>query len=177
MALLFLHGLESGPDGRKARWLGERFGAFTPDLHTAPLAGALARGEIGSPAQFEAAAAPSLRIAREALVDEKPDLLVASSFGAALAVLLLRDGHWTGPSLLLACASRRLLGDVPLPRAACAVLVHGRQDEVVPLEDARWLAAHAGPKVLLWEVADDHRLGAQLHNGVIEAALGWLARA
>lgn len=175
--MLFLHGLESGPGGTKARWLAERHGAFTPDLRTAALAEVMAAGRIDGPEAYEAAAATSYAIAREALADERPDVLVGSSFGAALAVALLRDGLWRGPTLLLACASRRLLGDVPIPAGVRAVLIHGRYDDVVPLDDARWLAAAAGPGVLLWEVADDHRLGAQLDNGVIDAALGWLRRA
>lgn len=177
MRILFLHGLESGPGGSKARWLGERYGAVTPDLGSAVVAEAMATGRIDSPEAYLAAAAPCLQVAREAIVDEAPDVLVGSSFGGALAVQLAVEGRWTGPLLLLACASRRLLGDVPLPKASKAVLVHGRQDDVVPLEDARWLAATGGPRVMLWEVADDHRLGAQLGNGVLDAALGWLARA
>ncbi len=175
--MLFLHGLESGPSGRKAQWLAEHHGAVTPDLQTTALVEALTAGGVQSPADFEAAAAPCLAIAREALHDEKPQILVGSSFGGALAVALMREGLWRGPTLLLACASRRLLGDVKIPAGLRVVLVHGRNDDVVPLSDARWLAETAGPGTLLWEVADDHRLGAQLDNGVVSAALGWLGRA
>lgn len=177
MRILFFHGLESGPNGTKARWLAERYGAVTPHLGSEVVAEPLMAGRIRFPEEFLAAAAPCVQVAREALVDEAPDIVVGSSFGGAIAVHLAAEGRWKGPLLLLACASRKLLGDVPLPKSTKAVLVHGRQDDVVPLDHARWLAAKSGPRVMLWEVADDHRLGAQLGNGVLDAAIGWLARA
>ena len=70
--IVFLHGLESGPQGTKAVWLAERYGAVTPALGcSAPL----------QPQMVTHA----LDVARAALREHAPPLVVASSFGGAVA--------------------------------------------------------------------------------------------
>ena len=68
--MVFLHGRESGPGGTKARWLHEHSGAVTPAMVTETVEGAL----------------PTARAAIEA---HQPEVVVASSFGGAVAVALL----------------------------------------------------------------------------------------
>lgn len=94
---------------------------------------------------------------REAVERHRPDVVVASSFGGAVAAWLILQGGWAGPTLLLAPAQGRLatlmswpfssarlrsdlaraMGMVPL------VVVHGTQDTTVPLQDSRELVAGA----------------------------------
>jgi pimeloyl-ACP methyl ester carboxylesterase len=153
MRILFLHGREGGPESTKARWLAAHHGAVTPKLPTADLAGALP-------------------VARAALRDHAPDLLVGSSFGGALAVELLAEGSWRGPTVLLAPASHKLGGVGRLPDGARVVLVHGDEDDVVPFSDSEALAATGGAGVRLVRVpGGNHRLHGILDDGTLAAAL------
>ncbi len=178
MRVLFLHGLESGPQGQKARYLAGRFEARTPDMQTASSAAARLQEELrladrsavdGPETRRKAEVAlfeRSLALQRAEVASFRPDVLVGSSFGGALAVALLREGAWKGPTLLLAqaalLATRRagVLGpeaQVALPEGVDVLLVHGTRDDVVPLDDSRKLAATSA-RARLVEVDDGHRL-------------------
>lgn len=138
--VLFLHGLESGPQGTKARLLAQHFGALTPQMDTR---------------DFETCLAAQA----ETLRREAPDVLVGSSFGGALALALLQRGSWSGPTLLLAPALRACGLSPTLPEGVRVWIVHGRRDELVPLEDSRALAASGTHGLVrLVEVDDGHRL-------------------
>lgn len=167
MRVLFLHGLESGPQGQKARYLAERFEARTPDMQTG--AGVAARAQL-PPAERRAAEVQlfqrAVALQRAEVESFRPDVLVGSSFGGAVAVALLREGAWRGPTLLLAqaalLATRRagVLGPeagIALPSDVPVLLVHGTKDDVVPLDDSRTLAA-TSKRATLIEVDDGHRL-------------------
>ena len=78
----FIHGLEGSPQGSKARLFAEHFEALTPAMDT---------GDFESCVETQRAALESFR----------PDVLVGSSFGGAVAVALLQRGLWSGPTLLL----------------------------------------------------------------------------
>jgi hypothetical protein len=180
--VIFLHGLESGPGGAKALWLKERYGALTPDLQTGEVIRrreqALKEGKIipgGHPELAKVLSGPLSR-AREAL-SPAPDLVLGSSFGGALLLALLNEGLWTGPSLFLAGAGLRLTPYTSLPEGTRAILIHGRDDDVVPPQDSRALAATGGPQVQLWEVGDGHRLQSTLEDGTLDLAIQWLLTA
>ena len=119
--ILYVHGLESGPQGRKANYLRQGFSeVHVPAMHT----GTDQLDKRNSFAQFALRLAPTtppwrLRaraieealeacvvIQRDAIATARPDLIVGSSFGGAVLELLLARGHWAGPSLLLCPALR-----------------------------------------------------------------------
>lgn len=150
--VLFLHGLEGSPQGRKSRALGARFECVAPALPTA---------------DFEA----SVACARDALRAAGPDIVVGSSFGGAIALALLQRGVWCGPTLLLAPAgaSQGLQQLLP-PGNARVVIVHAVGDDLVPVEDSRALAqTGVADRVRLIEVEDDHALGAFVESGRLVA--------
>lgn len=117
---------------------------------------------------------------REALVQQAPAVVVGSSFGGAVAALLLAEGHWTGPTLLLAPALKQLTQHVldrthgALPYAAAlqalsafgascptprVLIVHAAGDSVVPFADSKDLAGLSGLVAELQrEEGDDHGL-------------------
>ncbi len=143
----FIHGLESNPQGSKARFLAAHFDALTPAMDTRDLAGAI---------ETQAAA----------LADFQPDVVIGSSFGGAIAVALLARGLWRGPTLLLAQAAEKLGITAPLPEGVVVTIVHGTRDDVVPLEDSRKLARTGTPGlVTLIEVDDEHRLQSLVDSG------------
>ena len=143
----FIHGLEGSPQGSKARLLAEHFDTRTPAMDTG---------------DFEACVELQTRV----LETFRPDVLVGSSFGGAVAVALLRRGVWRGPTLLLAQAALRYDPGARLPADATVWLVHGLGDELIDPEESRRLAATGSPeRVRLIEVEDDHPLHASVASG------------
>lgn len=140
MRVLFVHGLLSNPQGHKARYLADRFDALTPAMNTGDWLCCLVQQQ-------------------EAITTFQPDVVVGSSFGGALVLALMHQEIWTGPTLLLAQAALRLDPDARLPAGRAALLVHGVDDDVIPVEHSRRLAQTGSPeRVALVEVADGHRL-------------------
>ena len=111
---------------------------------------------------------------RDAVRRFRPDVLVGSSFGAAVAVELLQTGLWRGATLLLAQAALRRGARAELPPGVPVWLVHGLRDELIDIEDSRRLALAGSPEwVVLHEVDDDH----PLHETVASGRLVELVRA
>jgi predicted esterase len=143
----FVHGLEGSPHGAKARLLGEAFDALTPAMDTS---------------DFEASVATQA----QALAQFRPDVLVGSSFGGAVAVALLARGLWSGPTLLLAQAALRYDDAARLPPDVTVWLVHGTRDALIDPAESRRLAATGTPeRVRLIEVDDDHPLHDSVARG------------
>jgi predicted esterase len=143
----FAHGLESSPQGNKARLLAEHFTALTPAMNTRDLEGCV-------------------QVHARALRAFQPNVLVGSSFGGAVVVALLMRGLYQGATLLLAQAALRYLPQARLPGGVPVTLVHAREDEVIPFADSERLASTGSPElVTLLPRADDHALSALCARG------------
>jgi hypothetical protein len=233
MRLLFLHGLESNPQGSKVRGLrAQGFDVVAPDFRMGLLAlrrensalrmvvrlgevriatgafiattlvaavvgslGALGmaimgmllwlllRGRALVATALKASFDASVSIARSALHDARPDVLVGSSWGGAVGAELLRAGAWTGPTILLApaigrvhrWARRRGIEQYNATfRERCAsthvVVFHDPEDEVVPYGEIADIVR--GSTIELRSVtAGGHRLMGILHDGTLAQAL------
>ncbi len=161
MRILFAHGLESGPSGRKTAWFRDAgHDVRVPD----------ARG-LGLEARIDQLVA--------ALRDEAtPRVLVGSSFGGIAgliaAIAAAPGGH--GPTALLLCAPALQLP--PPPRYAgslrppCpAAVVHGTRDEIIPVAVGHQWAIEHGARWI--PCADDHSLANS--RDIVLAALDALA--
>eukprot|EP01122_Echinamoeba_exundans_P007589 TRINITY_DN2366_c0_g1_i2.p1 TRINITY_DN2366_c0_g1~~TRINITY_DN2366_c0_g1_i2.p1 ORF type:complete len:326 (+),score=40.74 TRINITY_DN2366_c0_g1_i2:90-1067(+) len=222
--VLFLHGLESGPRGVKARMLDPVFTLFAPDMspniqrmisyHSPYLQmiaislaltlaisiyliywGAsmkeyayIAVGIVVILIELvivryliQSNVATCMRecveLQTEAINKFEPDVVVASSFGGGVAVHLLSRGIWKGATLLLAPAqhaiSRRgfLTGHYrfSIPPEATVTVVHGKEDNVIPLSDSETLAnLGSHEQVEFITVTDDHRLSQTLKKKRME---------
>jgi pimeloyl-ACP methyl ester carboxylesterase len=198
--VLFIHGLESGPRGKKALALEEagftvvagqmpcgRKAVLRDPVVIAVLAGTLgiliaASARAGAtgfligvtgifvvqrfvrPLLMRRMFSRSVAVQLELLGKNAIDAVAGSSFGGAVALELLSSGAWKGPTVLMCPAHRLVAGRAWLPSptlpadASRVVVVHGRQDETVPIEHSRSLVKGTAAKLI--EVDDEHRLAA-----------------
>ena len=155
----FIHGLEGSPQGMKAQLFARHFDALTPAMDTH---------------DFDAC----VRVQREELARFGPRVLVGSSFGAGVALALLQDGSWSGPTLLLAQAAVRMGRPPELPPGVPVWIVHGTRDDLIDVSDSRALADAGRPQdVRLIEVDDDHSLRSSVRNGALVSWVNELAGA
>lgn len=173
--VVFLHGLEAEtdgrgvPTGRKATYLRDAFGAATPALDTSVAQRVAAEQREGwgrwrfPYSAYEASFATPLERARAA-IGPATRLVVGSSFGGAVALRLLHEApRWTGAVLFLAGAGPKLTPYRSLPSGVRALLVHGRDDDVIPLADSETLAETSETAELV-VVDDDHRLASIVND-------------
>jgi pimeloyl-ACP methyl ester carboxylesterase len=154
MSILFAHGLESGPIGRKSQALVDAgYEVIAPDCRGLDLAARVAR-----------LVAALLGNEARGLPDAPPPLLVGSSFGgiAGLVAALLAAERGVVVRGLVLCAPALSIPPPPgtVERLRCparTIIVHGTRDEMIPIEGSRRFARQHGAE--LREVDDDHGLG------------------
>ena len=146
--VLFLHGLESGINGRKSLYLAKHFPhCYTPNMkpyYLIPLA---------------------LWKAIRAIYRFKPDVIVGSSFGGFIAMFLLQTQVWNGNTVLLAPATGLLFKKrLWLPKGGRnnIVIVAGRNDTTVPLDGFAKLQQSSSDNIQFIVVEDDHRLNTSM---------------
>ncbi|MBP9085811.1 MAG: hypothetical protein KBG15_06815 [Kofleriaceae bacterium] len=125
----------------------------------------------------------SVAVQQQALATHQIDVVVGSSFGGAVGLALLQHNLWSGPTVLL-CPAHRLvaqralaaqpaeLAALPPELAAHVVVVHGRQDDIVPVAHSQALVASSAGTLVL--VDDDHRLTATATEANFKA---WITQA
>ncbi len=150
MNIIFCHGLESQPHGRKYQYLSRAgLDVEAPDFQGLDLSARVEKLE----GILEGAGAP---------------LLIGSSYGGATAICAAlrhrqRGGRIAG---LILCAPALGLREPPieemeLSAPAPTIILHGTRDDVVPVEVSRALAAR-DPNVKLIELDDVHDLSGSL---------------
>jgi hypothetical protein len=136
MKILFLHGWTSKPGGLKPTFLADRgHTVFNPALPDEDFRGAV-------------------RIAQAEFDRHKPDVVVGSSRGGAVAMAIE-----TGKTpLVLLCPAWKRWGTAWTVKIGTTIL-HSRADEFVPFADSEELAKNSGlDAAALVEVGTDHRL-------------------
>jgi hypothetical protein len=136
MKVLFLHGWTSTPGGKKPTFLKEH------------------GHEVINPALNDDDFDEAVRIAQAEYNNHQPDVIVGSSRGGAVAMNI--DSK--GTPLVLLCPAWKKWGTATTVKPN-TVILHSRQDDVVPFEDSEELVAKSDiPPETLIEVGDDHRL-------------------
>ncbi len=136
MKILFLHGWQSTPGGLKPTYLKDH------------------GHQVLNPALPDDDFAAAVRIAQDEFDKHKPDVVVGSSRGGAVAVNL--D---TGATpLVLLCPGWKTWGTAKKVKANTTIL-HSRADETVPFDDSVELLRNSDlPTSALIEVGTEHRL-------------------
>tara|TARA_B100000282_G_scaffold251910_1_gene196596 strand:+ start:641 stop:1102 length:462 start_codon:yes stop_codon:yes gene_type:complete len=134
MKVLFLHGLESQPGGKKATFLKEN------------------GHEVSNPALPKEPFNIAVKIAEDVINYEKPDVVVGSSRGGAVAMAANTKDCKV---ILIAPAWRRF--GVSKTVSPGTVILHSESDDVVPFEDTQELfRSNTGLEVIACE--DTHRM-------------------
>lgn len=133
MKILFLHGWRSVPGGVKPTYLKEHG-------HT-----------VVNPALDDNDFESAVRVAQAEFDRHKPDVVVGSSRGGAVA-LNIDSG---AAKLVLLCPAWRNWGAATTARPG-TVILHSRADDVIPFAHSEQLTRQSGAKLI--EVGHDHRL-------------------
>lgn len=103
-----------------------------------------------------------ISIQEKAIKEFKPDIVVGSSFGGGICVLLAMRKIWTGKTILLAPAQKKMLQragistkDVSVKNLAYCHLIHGVNDTVIDLQDSVELAETANTENIDFSIIDD----------------------
>ncbi|HEY1378031.1 MAG TPA: alpha/beta fold hydrolase [Gemmataceae bacterium] len=136
MRILFLHGWRSVPGGVKPTYLA-------------------AHGhEVIKPALPDEDFATAARVAQGEFDRHRPDVVVGSSRGGAVAMNIASGGA----RLVLLCPAWKRHGTARTVKPG-TVILHSRADDVVPFADSEELVRASGlPADALFEVGTDHRL-------------------
>lgn len=136
MKILFLHGWHSVPGGVKPSCLRDHdHVVINPALDDDDFAAAVHTAQV----EYD---------------EHKPDVIVGSSRGGAVALNM--NSHNT--PLVLLCPAWKNWGTATTLKPN-SVILHSRQDDVIPFTDSEDLVANSGlPAETLIEVGSDHRL-------------------
>lgn len=126
-----------------------------------------------------------VEIQQEAIRLEQPDIILGSSWGGAIAVELMRRGHWNGATILLAPAVHRVWNkigpgeDVAIARqlkdrGAKTIIFHDPSDATVPFEDSVKLAQEANFELRAVD-GGGHRLMGLVQSGQLATSLREIA--
>lgn len=141
--------------------------------------GALRKNAVMARA-LSASFAACVDIQKSAVSQENPDIVIGSSWGGAVVVELMRQGLWSGRTILLAPAVQRVCqrtgqGDsreiARQLRGRRVIIFHDPTDEVVPFVDSEVFATEGefelravdGGGHRLLGICEDGRLAAALH--------------
>jgi hypothetical protein len=150
MKILYLHGRNSKPGGVKPTHLASH------------------GHEVVNPALDDENFAAALAIAQAEFDATRPDLVIGSSRGGAVAMNL----ETGGTPLLLLCPAWKRSGTARTVKPK-TIILHSSQDDVVPFADSLELLVNSGlPADALVPVGTDHRLA----DPPTLAAMGWACR-
>ena len=133
MKILFLHGLESKPGGPKPTFLSDR------------------GYDVIEPALPKESWANSLKIAEEAFEQTRPDIVVGSSRGGAVAIAANLPAR---KLILIAPAWIKYCPGCTVPPTT--TILHSTQDSIIPFSDSELLSEDTGAELI--EIGMNHRM-------------------
>lgn len=140
--LIFIHGMFSSSQGFKAKLLRELFpGMLTPD--------------------FRGALAERMEVLETILEGKQDWMIIGSSLGGLMGTMFTCTHPVQVRRLILLAPALTWPGfaqNPPAPVDVPAVIYHGTQDNLIPLEMLRPLAAQIFTNLTFHAVDDDHRL-------------------
>ncbi len=136
MKILFLHGLESAPGGKKPKFL-ESLGH-----------------DVLNPALFKEDFEASVQIAQKLYDKEKPDVVVGSSRGGAVAMAL--EGVDVRTVLIAPAYKKYKVEPSHVTRSGERIILHSICDDIISVKDSTDLVSNHGYR--LHVCGSDHRM-------------------
>ena len=149
--VLYLHGLNSKPGGNKPRFI-EKHGY-----------------RVLNPALPKNSWDDSIQIAQNLVLKEKPDVLVGSSRGGAVAMSVNTNG---APLVLVSPAWNRF--KVPTNIPPSSVIIAPPDDKIVPTSDSKFLSSECRGTFIC--AGNNHRMNSQDALEAIVDAIAWVLR-
>lgn len=125
--VMYLHGLEGEPNGVKGSYCQTHYNAVAPQM----------------PATLESlmrsrkdCIKTCYKIAKEAVLKHKPDLIIGSSFGGGITMALMQNEVHKGKAILLAPAGVKYGLPTLIPQGNRVVIIHDPTDDIVPFKDS-----------------------------------------
>jgi alpha/beta superfamily hydrolase len=139
---MFIHGLESSPQGTKAVFFRERYPDMVIPHFTGPLGERMDK--------------------LNAILSGKNEItLVGSSFGGLMATIFAMENEDRTRKLILLAPAINIIDLTAYTKGPLALPVwiyHGRQDEVIALEEVEKVAGNVFSDLRFHAVGDDHYL-------------------
>ena len=151
--ILFLHGLESKPGGTKAKYLENR------------------GYEVINPHLPKWSYPESVSVAQHSIDTEKPDVIVGSSRGGAIAMSV--DPGSAGV-VLIAPAHNRFINPSEIRTSPETMILHCESDEIVPFSDSQQLSDTYGATLI--KVGTCHRMSDDSALEALADAVSWLTK-
>ena len=159
--IMYLHGLEGDANGTKGLYCQTQYGAVSPQM-PATLKALLQNKSLCISDCYE--------VALKAVLEHKPDIIIGSSFGGGITMLLMQRGHHKGDAILLAPAGVKYGLSPQLPQESKVILIHDPEDDIVPYSDSlKILSANAHCQ--LWKADSGHKLHDITTNGQLNRAV------
>lgn len=139
---IFVHGLESSNQGTKSIFFREKF----PHMVIPNFTGGLQE---------------RMEKLKRALSDKSEIRIVGSSFGGLMACLFAKENESRVARMILLAPAINLIEFAPYKGETISVPVwiyHGKDDEVIPLNEVEPIARETFPNLFFHEVDDDHFL-------------------
>ena len=116
---------------------------------------------------------------KKVIKEFKPDIVIGSSWGGAVAVECILNKDWNGPTILLAPASHLVNKNLIHPRKSISIpsnvpcyIFHGTNDTTVPVSDSKELVRNSENTKLFILQNETHNLIAftesHLTNRILE---------
>ena len=152
MKILFLHGMESKPGGSKAKFLESKgYEVLNPFLPKYSWDESLENAQL--------------------LVDtEKPDIVIGSSRGGAVA-LSIKTGE---AGLVLIAPAWKRFGGERHGQLSGGIILHCREDKIIPYEDSEELSKLTGAALIT--CGENHRMSDSDALEAILDAVKWVAK-
>lgn len=139
---IFLHGLDSSPQGTKARYFAEHY----KDMIIPHFTGNLE---------------DRMQLLYETLKDKEKIILVGSSFGGLMSTIFAIKYPERCERLILLAPAINLLTEDLIPTEPIKIptwIFHGEDDNVIPLESVKEISKRLFSDLRFYIVKDDHQL-------------------
>eukprot|EP00455_Lapot_gusevi_P038453 TRINITY_DN4310_c0_g1_i1.p1 TRINITY_DN4310_c0_g1~~TRINITY_DN4310_c0_g1_i1.p1 ORF type:complete len:153 (+),score=22.06 TRINITY_DN4310_c0_g1_i1:284-742(+) len=115
----------------------------------------------------------ALIVQSNAIYSFRPDVIVGSSWGGAVAVAALCSRVWSGPTWLIAPAQDKVAQylQVPppsLPKDVRVIVSHGLLDKVIPLAHSQRLCQNACRAELLVSPKEGHQMNGNFEESALK---------